>query len=156
PLAHQRLPRALSRALTTEGIAASRRLRAGAASVTFARASSAAATGISMSEAVSVGEVMVELQREPDGRFALAFGGDTFNTAGYLARAGIATSYGTALGDDRFSDAILALCERENVGAGVILRAQGRVPGLYLIETDGKGERSFTYWRDTSPARDAF
>jgi 2-dehydro-3-deoxygluconokinase len=109
-----------------------------------------------MAQAVSIGEVMVELQREPDGRFALAFGGDTFNTAVYLARAGVSTSYATGLGDDRFSDAILALCERENVGAGPILRAKGRVPGLYLIETDAKGERSFTYWRDTSPARELF
>ena len=109
-----------------------------------------------MVRAVSIGEVMVELQREPDGRFALAFGGDTFNTAVYLVRSGVATSYATALGDDRFSDAILALCEREGVSADAILRGQGRVPGLYLIETDEKGERSFTYWRDTSPARDLF
>lgn len=106
--------------------------------------------------AVAIGEVMVELAREADGRFALAFGGDTFNTAVYLARCGVATSYATALGDDRFSDAILALCEREGVGAGPILRAPGRVPGLYLIDTDEKGERSFAYWRDASPARELF
>src|SRR5436190_14894901 len=30
------------------------------------------------------------------------------------------------------------------------------MPGLYLIETDGKGERKFYYWRDTSPARELF
>ena len=30
------------------------------------------------------------------------------------------------------------------------------MPGLYLIETDDKGERKFFYWRDTSPARDLF
>jgi 2-dehydro-3-deoxygluconokinase len=105
---------------------------------------------------VSIGEVMVELSREPDGRFGLAFGGDTFNTAVYLARAGVPASYATALGDDRFSAAILALAEREGIGAGTILQAPGRVPGLYLIETANNGERTFTYWRDTSPARDLF
>ena len=38
---------------------------------------------------ISVGEVMIELTRGPDSRYGLAFGGDTFNTAVYLARAGI-------------------------------------------------------------------
>ena len=38
---------------------------------------------------VAVGEVMVELARGGDGRFGMACGGDTFNTAVYLARAGV-------------------------------------------------------------------
>jgi 2-dehydro-3-deoxygluconokinase len=37
-----------------------------------------------------------------------------------------------------------------------MLRAPGRLPGLYLIETDAKGERSFSYWRESSPARELF
>ena len=41
------------------------------------------------SRVVCVGEVMIELARGADGRFALGCGGDTFNTAIYLARAGI-------------------------------------------------------------------
>ena len=36
----------------------------------------------------TVGEVLIEMTRGSDGRFALAYGGDTFNTAVYLARAG--------------------------------------------------------------------
>ena len=47
---------------------------------------------------VSIGEVMVELSRNPDGRYGLAYGGDTFNTAVYMARAGAEVSYATALG----------------------------------------------------------
>ena len=39
--------------------------------------------------AVCVGEVLIELARGSDGRFSLSCGGDTFNTAVYLARAGI-------------------------------------------------------------------
>jgi len=38
--------------------------------------------------AVCVGEVMIELLRGGDGRFSIACGGDTFNTAIYMARAG--------------------------------------------------------------------
>ncbi|TCT05249.1 sugar kinase [Aquabacter spiritensis] len=106
-----------------------------------------------MAKVVCVGEVMVELARGGDGRFGLAFGGDTFNTAVYLARAGIDTGYATALGDDAFSEQILGLAAMEGVGRSAVLQVKGRVPGLYLITTDDRGERSFHYWRDTSPAR---
>ena len=49
---------------------------------------------------VAIGEVMAELARGSDGRFSMSCGGDTFNTAVYLARAGIEVAYATALGDD--------------------------------------------------------
>ena len=65
------------------------------------------------SRLISVGEVMIELSRGPEGRYGLAFGGDTFNTAVYLARAGIPVAYATALGDDPYSDGILALASAE-------------------------------------------
>jgi 2-dehydro-3-deoxygluconokinase len=105
--------------------------------------------------AVSVGECMVELARGSDGRFGLAVGGDTFNTAVYLARTGVATSYVTALGDDPYSQAIVDLASAEGIDSGAIPRHPGRVPGLYLIETH-EGERTFHYWRETSPAREVF
>jgi 2-dehydro-3-deoxygluconokinase len=105
---------------------------------------------------VSVGEVMVELSRGSDGRYGLAYGGDTFNTAVYLARAGVEIAYATALGDDPHSDGIAALAAAEGVGTELMLRVPGRMPGLYLIETDANGERRFHYWRDTSPARELF
>lgn len=109
-----------------------------------------------MAKVVCVGEVMVELARGSDGRFGLAFGGDTFNTAVYLARAGVDVAYATALGDDAFSSDILALGAAEGVDMSLVPRARGKVPGLYLITTDEAGERSFHYWRDTSPARSLF
>ena len=105
---------------------------------------------------ISVGEVMVELTRQNDGRFGIGCGGDTFNTAVYLARAGIDVAYASALGDDRYSDDIVAMAKAEGIATDLVLRAPGRLPGLYLIETDAKGERSFSYWRDASPARDLF
>jgi 2-dehydro-3-deoxygluconokinase len=105
---------------------------------------------------VCVGEVMIELARGQDGRFSFGCGGDTFNTAVYLARAGLPVSYATALGDDRYSDGILAMAAAEGVSSELVLRAPGRLPGLYMIETDQAGERSLFYWRDTSPARDLF
>ena len=105
---------------------------------------------------VCVGEVMVELAHGSDGRYGLAYGGDTFNTAVYLARAGGGVAYATALGDDPYSDGIVSLAAAEGVGTDLILRVPGRMPGLYLIETDANGERRFYYWRETSPARELF
>jgi len=110
----------------------------------------------SKSRVICVGEVMVELSRGNDGRYGMGFGGDTFNTAVYLARAGIPAAYATAMGDDPYSDGLMALATAEGVNGDLIRRMRGRMPGLYLIETDAKGERQFYYWRETSPARDLF
>lgn len=104
--------------------------------------------------AVAVGECMVELARDGDGRYGQSFGGDTFNTAVYLARAGVPTAYATALGDDPYSAGIIALADCEGIATDLVLRRPGRMPGLYLIETGPAGERTFHYWRDRSPARE--
>jgi 2-dehydro-3-deoxygluconokinase len=106
--------------------------------------------------AVCVGEVMIELSRGGDGRFAIACGGDTFNTAVYLARAGIATAFATALGQDPYSDGILALFAAEGVSQEAVLRVSGRLPGLYLMDLDAAGKRHFNFWREEEPARELF
>src|ERR1044072_5586592 len=105
---------------------------------------------------ICVGEVMVELSRGNDGRYGMAFGGDTFNTAVYLARAGAPAAEAPARGHAPYPDALMALANAEGVNGDLIRRVPGRMPGLYLIETDPKGERKFYYWRDTSPARELF
>src|SRR5207249_1513354 len=97
------------------------------------------------SRVISIGEVMVELARGADGRYALSCGGDTFNTAVYLARAGVEVAYATALGDDPYSDKIMALAAAEGVSQELMMRLKGRMPGLYIIETDPSGERRFFY-----------
>jgi 2-dehydro-3-deoxygluconokinase len=105
---------------------------------------------------IAIGEVMAELARGSDGRFGMSCGGDTFNTAVYLARAGIEVSYATALGDDPYSDSIVAMAAAEGIKTDLMLRVPGRLPGLYTIETDRNGERRFRYWRGEAPARDLF
>jgi 2-dehydro-3-deoxygluconokinase len=106
--------------------------------------------------AVCVGEVLIALARGSDGRFSLSGGGDAFNTAVYLARAGIEVGFASALGDDSYSDSILALAAAEGLSGKLILRVPGRLPGLALIEAGPAGERSFRYWREAAPARDLF
>jgi 2-dehydro-3-deoxygluconokinase len=111
-------------------------------------------TSRSEGRVVALGECMVELARGSDGRFGLAYGGDTFNTSVYLARAGVPVAYATALGDDPYSAGILALARSEGIATDLVRICPGRMPGLYLIETSPAGERTFHYWRDRSPARE--
>jgi 2-dehydro-3-deoxygluconokinase len=106
--------------------------------------------------AVCVGEVMIELLRGGDGRFAVACGGDTFNTAIYLARAGTEVAFASALGDDPYSEGILALAAAEGVAGDLILRAGGRLPGLYLVDLDAAGKQHAHVWRGEAPAGDLF
>jgi 2-dehydro-3-deoxygluconokinase len=106
--------------------------------------------------AVCIGEAIVELARGGDGRFALASSGDTFNTAIYLARAGQPVAFASALGNDPFSDAIVSLAQAEGIGTELILRAADRLPGLVLIDQDGKGDRRSHHWREAAPARELF
>ncbi|MFK8249907.1 sugar kinase [Ancylobacter terrae] len=109
-----------------------------------------------MPKVMSIGEVMVEFARGADGRYGLGCGGDTFNTAVYLSRAGVETGYATALGDDPYSSSIVAAAEGEGLSTRAMMRVAGRMPGLYVIDTDARGERTFNYWRDTAPARELF
>jgi 2-dehydro-3-deoxygluconokinase len=103
-----------------------------------------------------IGEMMVELSRGPDGAVRMGFGGDTFNTAVYLARLGRPVAYLTAFGDDPWSLEARALLQAEGIDDSACPTAPGRTMGLYAIRTTEAGERSFTYWRDSAPARDLF
>lgn len=102
---------------------------------------------------VVVGEGMIELTRADGGLWRLGHGGDTLNTAIHLARMGRDVRYVTALGDDPFSDTLLANWSAEGIATDLILRDPTRMPGLYAITTDAAGERSFAYWRGESAAR---
>ncbi|HEX6978811.1 MAG TPA: sugar kinase [Alphaproteobacteria bacterium] len=108
----------------------------------------------------AIGECMIELRHLAEDRLELAFGGDTFNTAVYLVRAGRArgfkVDYVTALGTDPYSAAMRAFFAREGVGTDLVGTRPDRLPGLYAIRTDAKGERTFYYWRREAAARAMF
>ncbi len=104
----------------------------------------------------AIGECMLELSGQPAEGLRLGYGGDTLNTAVYLARLGVSVDYVTALGDDPFSASMIAAWQQEGVGIDKVIRLKGRLPGLYMISVDEKGDRRFFYWRDRAPARDIF
>ena len=102
---------------------------------------------------------MLELQGQAFGALRQSFGGDTLNTAVYLARCGgpgLRVHYATALGDDSLSAGMLERWAAEGVQTGLVQRLAGRLPGLYLIELDEGGERRFHYWRGQAAARSYF
>jgi len=103
-----------------------------------------------------LGECMIELQQKGE-LLKRAFGGDTLNTATYLSRLtqqqAMQTSYVTALGFDPFSKDMLAQWQQESIDTSLILQIKEKQPGLYYIETDGTGERTFHYWRNDSAAK---
>jgi 2-dehydro-3-deoxygluconokinase len=109
-----------------------------------------------MNSVLSIGECMLQMREERKGKFAQGFGGDSLNTAIYLSRLGIKSSYLTALGDDEWSDAMLAQWQKEGIDTSLVRQVPGRMPGLYIIQNAGSGERRFSYWRDHSPAREIF
>ncbi|MGF1726822.1 sugar kinase [Photobacterium nomapromontoriensis] len=103
-----------------------------------------------------IGECMVELQRQ-GAHIKQSFGGDTLNTALYLSRLThsheIETAYITGLGVDSFSQDMLAAWQQEHINTQFVFLSKDKNPGLYLIETDDSGERTFHYWRNDSAAR---
>lgn len=105
---------------------------------------------------VCFGECMIELSRGADGVARVSYGGDTLNTAIYLARLGVPTAYMTALGADAWSANLTADWAREGIDVSLVTIHPDRAPGIYAISTDSHGERSFTYWRDQSAARAFF
>ena len=103
---------------------------------------------------------MIELQEIQSKTIQQTFGGDTLNTAIYMARLGadlpIEVDYVTALGTDSFSDAMIAFWEKESVGSSMVQRIDGTLPGLYYIQLDESGERFFHYWRGEAAVRRCF
>ncbi|WP_281973966.1 sugar kinase [Ruegeria faecimaris] len=104
---------------------------------------------------LAIGECMAELApSERVGEFKLGFAGDTFNTAWYLAQiaADIDVNYLTAVGDDAISQDLRAFMKDSRISDTHVQVIAGKTIGLYLIHLSN-GERSFSYWRSDSAAR---
>ena len=103
-----------------------------------------------------IGECMIELSQK-GAEVSRGFGGDTLNTSVYIARQvdadALEVHYVTALGEDNFSQQMLDAWQQENVHTELTQRLEHRLPGLYYIETDSTGERTFYYWRNEAAAR---
>jgi 2-dehydro-3-deoxygluconokinase len=92
----------------------------------------------------------------------LTFGGDTLNSALYLARlaqqpafvhARIAVHYFTAVGQDQVSKQLLKAWQQEGINTAGCQQLPDKTVGRYQIMLDAEGERRFCYQRSDSAAR---
>jgi 2-dehydro-3-deoxygluconokinase len=106
-----------------------------------------------MTKVACIGECMIELKQAQGGLFSRGYGGDTLNTSVYLARLGVQVDYISALGDDSLSDEMIAGWAAEGIGTSCVARLKGKLPGIYMIQTDNLGDRRFFHWRESAAAR---
>ncbi|MEY8097120.1 sugar kinase [Falsihalocynthiibacter sp. S25ZX9] len=104
---------------------------------------------------MAIGEAMIELAVVGPDTYRRGFAGDTFNTAWYLAKTvpeAWKTSYFTGVGSDSASQEMRAFGAAANIDMSFARDVAGKTVGLYMIHLDN-GERSFSYWRSDSAAR---
>jgi len=90
---------------------------------------------------------------------SLAFGGDVYNTAFAIQQCGATdnrVSFLSAVGDDEFSQQMLRSWQQQSLDTEHVSILASKQTGLYIVKTDDAGERSFTYWRNESAARELF
>jgi len=108
-----------------------------------------------MKQIYFLGECMIELRSIGESTMHQSFAGDVYNSAVYLKRcfSDVNASIVTAVGEDNLSAKMLDVFAGENIDTRFAFKHPSKVAGMYLIETDDTGERSFTYWRSDSAAR---
>lgn len=99
---------------------------------------------------------MVELSGQPFSTMQQNYGGDSINTAIYLkklAAQSIKVNYVTAMGSDPLSQALIEKWQQQQLNTEYVLINSNKQPGLYMIQNDSSGERTFQYWRNDSAAK---
>lgn len=108
--------------------------------------------------AVCIGECMVELTGTSLDDLASSdagFGGDTLNTAAYLAAcmgSSGSSRFVTALGNDPLSISMVNAWKALSIDVSGVIHLDGELPGIYAIENIAGGDRKFHYWRAQSAA----
>lgn len=110
-------------------------------------------------QVLCIGECMMELQFHNPNSQGLAYGGDAYNTAYAIKQCSTTDSsvnFVSALGDDDFSQDMIKGWRSQGIATEHVEITKNRLPGLYISKTDDSGERTFSYWRQESAARDFF
>lgn len=104
-----------------------------------------------------VGECMMELRNE-SSRFISSFAGDVINFGIYLKRlqSDATVKFFTAVGEDTISQNLLNFLNQESIDSELVFRSPDKTLGLYMVHTDSQGERTFSYWRSDSAAKQMF
>lgn len=109
-------------------------------------------------DVVAIGETMVMLVPNV-GRLAdaeslhVGIGGAESNTASYLAAAGRAVSWVSAVGDDPFGERVLREVSRYGVDVSHVTVVPGAPTGVYFKDPSPLGSRAFYYRRCSAASR---
>ena len=104
-----------------------------------------------MADLVCIGEPMLELNEQPDGRFMPNHGGDTSNAAIAAARQGAKVAYVSAVGIDPAGDSFMQLWQAEGIDVSGVRRDPVHPTAIYLVH-HGPGGHAFHYYRHGSAA----
>jgi len=109
-----------------------------------------------MSKVVCFGEALIDMLTQPwhapDAPYAFVpyAGGAPANVAAAAARLGADAHFVGMLGEDMFGDFLLDSLTAAGVGTSGIVRTDKAKTALAFVALDGKGERSFSFYRPPS------
>ncbi|QPG05016.1 sugar kinase [Salinimonas marina] len=108
-----------------------------------------------MSSIYFFGECLIELRALQGNLLEQSYAGDIYNSAVYMKRAfpKLPVHIITTVGTDAFSNEMTDRFTDEHLSTELVFRSRQKIPGLYHIQTDVTGERTFNYWRGDSAAR---
>ncbi|USX24200.1 PfkB family carbohydrate kinase [Oxalobacteraceae bacterium OTU3CINTB1] len=101
----------------------------------------------------TLGEALVDMIEQPDGRFQACLGGSVFNSAIGLARQGVPTAYLNPLSTDKFGGRFAALLRASDVLPAA--RAPSPRPtSLAIVSIDANGAPTYAFHRERVADRD--
>lgn len=92
-----------------------------------------------------IGEALIDLVAEPDGRFVAHSGGSPFNVAVGLARLGQPTAFMARLGDDVFGRQLRTHVETNGVNTEASVRA-AEPTTLAVVSLDAQGRAEYEFY----------
>jgi fructokinase len=98
-----------------------------------------------------VGEALIDLVTEPDGRLRACLGGAVFNLARALGRQGVATRYVNPLSSDRFGRALAAALADDGVQLGMpqlVAQPSAHPTALAIATLDAQGKAAYSFYRE--------
>lgn len=104
-----------------------------------------------MPDILCLGEPLMELNQQADGRYLPGFGGDASNCAVAAARQGARVGMLTRVGTDAFGDDLLHLWHQEGIHTQHVTQDPEAPTGVYFVTHHASGHQ-FSYLRAGSAA----
>lgn len=101
----------------------------------------------------TLGEALVDMIEQPDGRFQACLGGSVFNSAIGLARQGVPTAYLNPLSTDKFGARFAALLAASDVLPAAPMPS-ARPTSLAIVSIDANGAPTYAFHRERVADRD--